>query len=387
MKVTAVKTFPVLAGWRDWVFVKIETDEGISGWGEATLLGYSRTVEGAVHDLVNGDLIGMDPRNIELHWYTLFRNTWFRPSIVLLSALGGVEMALWDILGKSLNVPVYQLLGGAFRQQIQVYNNTWYFSAKTIEDYATLAKRAVSDGSTFLKWDPFWGCDVFPSEEEIQRAKECVGLVRSTVGDHVELLIEMHGRFSPHDAIRIARELEPFRPFWLEEPIPSQCGIDSLEKVAQATSIPIAGGEKTLTRWQFLDLIKSQVLKFVQPDITYCGGISEVKKIANLAEIFYIRVAPHSASGPLLAAANLHLDASIPNFSIQEFFYPDLGFYQEILMEPFPAPKNGFIQLPSKPGLGVEPNEDIIRTRPFEYPKKPLHGGHYTSLEKYGYNK
>ena len=302
MKVTAVKTYPVLAGWRDWLFVKVETDEGISGWGESTLLGYTRAVEGAVHDLITGDLIGMDPRQIELHWYTFFRNTWFRPSVILLSAIAGVEMALWDILGKSLSTPVYQLLGGAFRRRIKVYNNTCYFTAKTLQDYAESAQEAVRQGSDFLKWDPFWGCDVFPSEADMQRAKECVKLVRMAVGDDIKLLIEMHGRFSPDDAIQISQDLAEYRPYWIEEPIPSQCGLDGLEKVAKASPIPIASGEKTLTRWQYWDLLKSQLLKFVQPDITYCGGISEVKKIAAMAEVFYTRVAPHSASGPLLSS-------------------------------------------------------------------------------------
>lgn len=384
MKITAVKAIPVSAGWRDWLFVKVETDQGIVGWGESTLLGYTRSVQGAIQDLVGNDLVGKDPRLIEHHFYTLFRNTWFRPSIILLSAIGGVEMALWDILGKSLGVPVHALLGGACRDRIDVYNNTWVYSAKTLDDYATLAAKAVADGARHLKWDPFWELDIFASSTQISNAKQCVRMVREAVGNDVELLIEMHGRFSPDNAIRIIHELEEFRPYWFEEPIPSQCSLKDLAKVAASTTVPIAGGEKALTRWQFWELLESRLLSVAQPDITYCGGIAEAKKIANMAEVFYTRVAPHSASGPGLAMANLHLDACIPNFLIQEFFYPDLGIYEEILTEPFPAPRDGFIPLPTKPGLGIELNEEALSRRPYEPMKRPLHGGHYARLEDYG---
>ncbi len=237
MKITEIKTFPIRAGYRDWLFVKVETDEGISGWGESTIIGYNRTVDSAIRDLIEGDLIGKDPRQIELHWNTIFRNSWFRPSIILLSALGGVEMALWDILGKSLNVPIYTLLGGSCRSQIKVYDNIWYFSAKSLEDYGRLAQQAVAKGSRFLKWDPFWGCDAFIDEEQVRQARENVRTVREAVGDEIELLIEMHGRFSPKDAIRMIHELEEYRPYWFEEPIISNCSVDDLVKVAHSTRI------------------------------------------------------------------------------------------------------------------------------------------------------
>lgn len=387
MKITGVKSYPVSAGWRDWLFVKVETDEGIHGWGEATLLGYTNTVKGAIQDLVGNELLGKNPCDIELHFSTLFRNCWFRPSIVLLSAIGGVEMALWDIMGKSLGVPVYKLLGGACHKRIPLYSNTWYFNAKNIEDFGVLAAKAVEEGATHLKWDPFWGMDVYPDKSEIKRSKECVKIVREAVGNSAELLIEMHGRFSPDNAILIAKELEEFSPFWYEEPIPSQCSVKDLKRVAEATSVPIASGEKALTRWQYWDLLDSRVLGVAQPDITWCGGIAETKKIANMAEVFYTRVAPHSASGPGLALACFHLDACLPNLLIQEFFYPDLELYDELLLEPFARPVDGYMPLPDKPGLGFNVDEEAVKNRPYEPLPKPLHGGHFDKLRNYGNRK
>ena len=384
MKITAVKTYPVSAGWRDWLFVKVETDEGIHGWGEATLLGYTRTIAGAVQDLVGNDLIGKNPFDIELHFSTLFRNCWFRPSIVLLSAIGGVEMALWDILGKSLGVPVYRLLGGACRDKIALYNNTWYFSAKKVEDFGFLAAEAVKQGAKHLKWDPFWGMDIYFEKSELQRAKKCVSIVREAVGNDVELLIEMHGRFIPANAIGVAKELEELDTYWYEEPNQSQCSLKDLARIAQATKVPIAGGEKVLTRWHFWELLENRILGVAQPDITWCGGISETKKIANMAEVFYTKIAPHSASGPGLALACFHLDACLPNFLIQEFFYPDLDLYDELLLEPFTRPTNGYMPLPDKPGLGFNVDEDALKKRPYAPLSKPLHGGHFTDLKEYG---
>jgi galactonate dehydratase len=383
MKITGIKTFPFRCGWRDWLFVKAHTDEGITGLGEAGLAVYERSVDDTIHDL-EGYLIGKDPRQIELHWNTIYRNSYWQPSFTLLSALGGVEMALWDILGKTLNTPVYALLGGACHPRIKVYNNAWYLTARSLEDYGTLAQQAVSQGFTHLKWDPFWGYDIFIDGEQLRRAKECVKLVRESVGDEVELLIEMHGRFSPDTAIKIASELEEFRPYWIEEPIPPNSTVDALGKVSSSTHIPVATGERISTRWGFWEVLAKQAVSVIQPDIICCGGILETKKIAAMAQVHHIGVAPHSASGPALAAASMHLDACTPNFLIQELFYPDQPTYGEILTEHFLTPKEGFIELPTKPGLGLELNEEAVSKRPFQYPRDPTLSGLWADLEGFG---
>ncbi|MBW1765485.1 MAG: galactonate dehydratase [Deltaproteobacteria bacterium] len=383
MKITEIKTFPFRCGWRVWLFLKVYTDEGISGLGEAGLAVYERSVSDIIHDLEEY-LVGKDPRQIELHWNTIYRDSYWQPSVTLISALGGIEMALWDILGKSLNVPVYTLLGGACHPRIKVYNNAWYLSARSLEDFANLAQQAVAQGFRHLKWDPFWGYDIFIDGGQMRRAKECVRIVREAVGDEVELLIEMHGRFSPDTAIKVARELEEYNPYWIEEPIPPNCTVDALAKVAASTRIPVASGERISTRWGYWDVLNRQAVSVIQPDIICCGGILETKKIAAMAQVHYIGVAPHSASGPALAAASIHLDACTPNFLIQELFYPDQAAYGEILKEHFLVPKDGFIELPKSPGLGLELDEEAVSRQPFKYRRGTTLSGLWGDMEAFG---
>jgi len=378
MKITAIKTFPYNAGWRDILLVKVETDEGIFGWGEAALQSRTRACETTIKEM-EPYLIGKDPRQIELLWHNIYRNSYWRPSVTLLSALAGVEIAFWDILGKSLNAPIYALLGGAYHPRIEVYNNAWYFAPgsqpKSLEDFGKLAQQVVTQGFKYLKWDPWWfedmeacpGPDVFITKEQMHRGRECVKVVREAVGDDIELLIEMHGRFSPDDAIRIAWDLEEFRPYFIEEPIPPDCNVDALVKVSKATKIPVVAGERFHTRWGFWELLDKQAVSIIQPDLIYCGGILETKKIAAMAEVFYVRVAPHISEGPVNLAALVHVDATTPNFTIQECYYPDIPNYEKILTASFPIPKNGFIELPTSPGLGVEIDEKALIKKPFNY--------------------
>lgn len=374
MKITGIRTFLFNAWWRNWLFVKVDTDEGITGVGEASLQGLNRAVEIAIHNLEEEYLIGKDPRQIQLHWSTIYRDSWWHQSHVPLAALSGIEIALWDILGKSLNVPIYTLLGGACRHQIKVYNNAWYFDAKLPEDFVKAAQKAVGRGFKALKWDPFWNppCDIFSDREQLRRGIECVRQVREAVGDEVELLIEVHARLGTENAIWVARELEEYKPYWFEEPVPPD-NVDALAKVASSIRIPIATAEKACTRWGFREMLEKQAVSIIMPDIICAGGILETIKIAAMAEVYHIGVAPHSCNGPGLTAASLQLDACIPNFLIQEFFYPDQPLYDEILEEPFPILKDGFVELPTKPGLGIEINEKALAARPFRHHPS---GGH-----------
>jgi len=365
MKITNIKTFIYHTHW-NWLFVKMETDEGITGWGEATTHGQEKSVEATIHNLKEY-LIGKDPRHIEKHWSTMFRNAYWRPSFIITSAMSGVEMAMWDILGKSLGVPVYTLLGGPCREHIQIYHNGWWFKAKTLDDYVRLAKETVDKGAMALKWDPLWLCDVFPNREQIQSAIENVRVVREAVGDDVELMIDCHGRLNPNRSIQLARELEEFRPFWYEEPIPTDASVTDLAMVASSINIPVCVGERIPTRWCFRDIFEKRATAIINPDIGHAGGILETKKIADMAHAYYISSSPHSAGGPMLNAASVHLDASTPNFLIHEFFSPDIPFYEEILAEPFPIIKDGFIELPTKPGLGLEIKEEALSRRPYVF--------------------
>lgn len=381
MKITAVKTFLFHANWRNWLLVKVETDEGLYGWGEASLEGYELAVQAAAKTM-SAYFIGKDPLEIERHWNTVYRNSYWRPSLVIVSALAGIEIALWDIMGKHFNVPVYKLLGGAFREKIRAYNNGWYLHAKNPEDYARAAKDAVASGFRYLKWDPFWPSDIFVEPEEISRAKERIRIVREAVGSEIHLLIEGHGRFSPDMAIKIAREIEEFNPFFFEEPVPPD-NIDACVRVAKSIRIPVATGERLCTHWSARPLLEKSGAAILQPDIIHIGGILEVKKLAAMASAYYIPIAPHNANGPVLTAASIHVDASTPNFLIQEFFLPDKPLYDEILKEPFFFPSNGFFSLPTRPGLGVDIREKALVKRPYQY--RDLGAWQFTPLEESDY--
>ncbi len=366
MKITDIKTYLYHAGFMNWQFVKVETDEGIHGWGEACLDGYDLASVAAV-ETMKEYFVGKDPRKIELHWATIHRECTYRPSFLIMSALSGIEQASWDILGKSLNVPVYQLLGGAFREKIPAYGNGWSRGAETPEEIASAAMQAVKDGYRYLKWDPFAGTTaLYSNPAEIKIAKERVGAVREAVGDEVQLLIEGHGRFSPDVAIQIAREIEEYNPYFFEEPIPPD-NIDALIRVARSIKIPVATGERICTHWGAIEILEKGGAAVLQPDVVHIGGILETKKLAHMAEAYYIPIAPHNAYGPVQTITNLHIDASTPNFTVQEYFYGDKVWYDQICREPFAYPKDGFFDIPTKPGLGIDIDEKALAKRPYEY--------------------
>lgn len=367
MKITAVKTFLYKPTW-NWLFVKIETDEGIYGWGEATCQAQEKPIEACIHNLADY-LVGKDPRDIELHWSTMFRNTYWRPSFVVTSAMSGIDMALWDILGKSLGAPVYRLLGGAVRENIRVYHNGWWFPATSTDDYVWLAEREVKErGAKAIKYDPFWGLDVFTSKEtDIRNVLDNVGRVRKAVGDDVEIMLDCHSRMNTNAAIRFAHSVRQYNPAWFEEPLPTDAAAEDLARIVASTDIPIVTGERLVTRWCFRDIVEKRAASAINPDPCHAGGISEMKKIGELANTYYVGFTPHSAGGPVMVAANLHVEACAPNFTIHEFFAPDPPFYKEILKEPFPALVDECIQLPDRPGIGVDLNEEVLATRPYKY--------------------
>jgi len=369
MKITDLRIFRTRGAHSNWTFVKVYTDSGLTGVGEASLERFDDAVVKAAESFKDF-LIGKDPFQIEYIWNSIYKSTFWHGQLIILTALSGIEQALFDIKGKALGVPIYELLGGKLRDKVRAYANAWAFqeivtelTAKdTPETMAKNAMKMVDEGFTAMKWDPFRnGGQVIPkSEEEFSIA--CVRAVREAVGPSVDLLIECHGRFNMLSAIRMAQKLEPYDPYFYEEPIPPD-NIDAMAEVQRAINLPIATGERLFTRWDFRMLFEKQAARIIQPDICHIGGILELKKVAAMAEAYYVAVQPHNSNGPLCVLASLHLDASIPNVVFQEFFYPYLDLYNELITEPI-VYKDGYLEVPKGPGLGTDIREDVIKKRP-----------------------
>ena len=362
MKVTDVKTFVVDCFRTNWVFVKIYTDEGIDGDGEATLEYKEKALIGAVEQ-IKEYLEGKKPHEYEKHWHCIYRDAYWRGGAVLMSALSAVEMALWDILGKSLNVPVYQLLGGKVNEKVRIYVNGWFAGAKEPEEFGEKAKIAVQRGVTAMKWDPFGKNYLNISNAELDKALRCVAAGREAVGEEVDLLIEGHGRFNIPTGIKIAKELEQFKPMFFEEPVPPD-NLDALKAVKDKSPVAISAGERLYTRWDYRGIFDKMAADYIQPDVSHAGGIMELKKIAAEAESRYIPFAPHNPSGPIANAATLQLAATCPNFEILEIMYSDVEWRKDVTNESLEY-KDGYITIPDKPGLGIEINEEACLAHPY----------------------
>ena len=370
MKITDIKAFVTKppGAFSNYVFVKVSTDEGIVGWGESSI---GATSVAAVIEEFGAAIIGKDPFRIEEHWqdmYHLHHN--IRGGALQMAAISGIEIALWDIKGKALNVPVYELLGGAMRDKLWTYGR---FDGVDPAAAVETAMSFVEDGYTALKGDPFGHQGIFTSPESERDAIAKVEAVRAAVGDDVELLVEVHGRLTPAEAIRIGEQLEPYRPFFYEEPVPPQ-NIDAMVRVAQAINIPIATGERIYTKWGFKDLLEKQAVAVVQPDVCHAGGISELKKIAAMAETYYVGFAPHNPYGPINTMAAIHVDACTPNFLIQEGGHAP--WFDSILTAPFQRQTDGYFDLPTEPGLGIVIDEAALIANPQGTPET---GGGYRS--------
>lgn len=336
--------------------VKITTDEGVVGWGETTLEGKLDSSWAAVNELTNY-FVGQDPLRIEHHWQHVYRGAFYRGGPVLLTALSGIEQALWDIAGKFFNAPVYQLLGGATRERIQVY--AWW-SIYDDEDAAHAELDALlKQGYRAFKAEPDGKWHAYENPKRIDEFVRKAYLMREWCGSDVDLSFDFHGKMTPALAITLCQELEGVRPQFVEEPVPQE-NVDALALVARSTRIPIATGERLFTRWGFREVIEKQAAAFLQPDLSHAGGILETKKIAAHAETHYMHLAPHCAVGPVAFAACLQLDACIPNFLIQE--RGDLCLGDGLLQHAWQV-KNGYIALPTAPGLGIQIDEDAVNQK------------------------
>ncbi len=362
MKISDIKIYTLDAYRTNWAFIKVETDEGLYGWGEASLGTNEMALEGMVHDLKRL-IIGRNPLQIEKMCFEVYRDIYWKGGPVLMSAISGIEIALWDIAGKFFNTPTYNLFGGKVHDKVKMYANGWFVGARTAEEFAQKAKNAAKLGIKALKWDPFGSAHLTISREQLEKSIDIVGAVREAVGSKVELLIECHGRFTPTTAIEISKELEQFKPMFMEEPcVPDN--ISSTAYVRAHSRIPVAAGERAYTKYAFQEIFDKNAIDYAQPDVFHTGGLMEGKKIAAMADAKHIMMSFHNPSGPISNAAILQLASTVPNFVIHEIMLTDGSFRKAITNEEVIF-EDGYIKIPDKPGLGIDVNIDEVLKRPY----------------------
>jgi len=368
IKITDIKTFLVNTGGRNLCFVKVLTDQGIHGIGEAYSVGPDEATVAAINDY-KGWLVGQDPRNIEYIWATLYNFTRFPGGSVINAAISGIEHALWDISGKAAGLPVYMLLGGKIREKIRLYQSAGGAEPRQVADNAKALVQKY--GYTAIKMSPHPPRgNAMPYNHVHRAAGQRVSAVREALGPDVDIGVDIHAKFfEVKRAIRVAKEIEPYRPMWLEEPIRPE-NVDVMSKLAEHVDIPLASGECNYTKYEFRAILAAQCLDIVQPDVCVCGGLMEMKKIAAMAEAHYVMVAPHNPMGPVATTVNVHFAASTPNFFILEYHPDDRSPRKDLLQEPLMV-KDGYIPVPTKPGLGIELNEEAFK----RYPPKPWRRG------------
>jgi galactonate dehydratase len=363
MKIVDVKTHVMGTAWRNLSFVRVITDEGLEGVGEVRMLNHTDALLGYFAEAVPNHILGSDPFNVEDLVQRMFRNDFARAGEIAMSAISTIEIACWDIMGKAIGLPVYKLLGGAVRDKIKAYANGWYTVERTPQEFHAAAKRVLEKGYRALKFDPFGAGFYELDRTEKNKVIELVEAVYDAVGPDVEMLIEMHGRFNVATAVEMARELERFKPSWVEEPVPPE-NLAALKKASRKINIPVATGERIHTRYDFRELFERQAADIIQPDITHFGGLLETKKLAAWAEVYYILVAPHNVGGPVSTAAALHFAASTPNFKIQEHFNDFAEDWVKAAAPGNPEVVDGYFALPQGPGLGVKLDEAVIQEHP-----------------------
>lgn len=372
MKITGLKTFVANASRTNFVFVKLYTDAGVDGVGEATLEWKTLTVVAALEELERV-LVGKDAFRTDALIEELHRDSYWRTGAVFRTALGAIDAALLDIKGKALGVPVFELLGGQYRDRIECYANHWFFGAVEPEDYAEKARAAVAMGYRALKWDPFDSADLEMSPAQRRRTIDIVAAVREAVGPDIDLMLDVHGRLNVPTAIAMCRALEPYGLRWIEEPTPPE-NIDALADVRAASPVPIAAGERWYEPSRVLEALNKNAVDILQPDVSHAGGLAETKRIAHMAHAHLIPVAPHNPVGPVMNAMTLHTAVAIPNFSIFETVSMDVPWRKELVRETLQF-ENGYLLAPTAPGLGVELIEDACERFPYEPQNVPLFDG------------
>ena len=375
MKITAVKSYAVHPGWRkNLIFVKVETDAGIHGWGEAYSQYDRDTAVMAQLAALGPYMVGRSPFDIK--HFTQFAFDDYaarRGSVELFCAISGIEQAMWDIVGKATQQPVYNLLGGKYREKVRVYANGWSYGMKEPDDYARAAEKVVKMGFSAMKFDPLpspWRSYI-PKEHD-KRAIGIVKAIRDAVGPDVDLLLEQHRRLAPMHAIRLDKQLAEFNLYWVEESCQAEFP-DELAQIRREIGIPVVIGEATYTKTGFRPLLEKRSADILNPDVACVGGILELKEIAAMAEPFLVAVSPHNYNSTLVAlASTVHASATMPNFIITEYFLPFVDFCDKISPNQL-KPKNGYIELPTAPGLGVDVIEEELKKHPAKvYPARNL---------------
>ena len=363
MRVVAVDVFKHWATWCNWLFVRVSTDEGLVGWGEGSLHGPVRPVEEAIHELTPL-LVGQDPSGPERHWQRLYHAWRWRGGPVQQTAISALDIALWDLEGKRLGVPVYRLLGGPIETRFRSYASHWLEGAKTPAEAEEGALEAVRRGFSAFKWSPFgegWWRD--GEERGLRRAAELMEAARAAAGPDVDIFIECGERLTARTAVRAAELLGPLRPGWFEEPVAFE-NPKALARLQHEIPVPIATGERLLTRWQFQELLADGACKVIQPDVMHAGGITEVRKIASLADTWLVPVAPHNPAGPIAMLATMHLMAGMPNALVLEQMEGERALRDSICTHPIPY-SGGHFELTDRAGLGTDLDLTALRDRPF----------------------
>ena len=367
MKITKIDTYLVNVGHRNWPFVKVHTDEGLYGIGEAYSCGPDLATVKVIHDF-EGWLIGRDPRDIEGLYSLMYAGSRFPGGSVVNAAISGIEHALWDILGKSMGEPVYRLLGGKCRDKVRVYG---HIGGRSPEEVADQARALIERyGFTCLKLEPGQppDSDDMSVAELVKGVEARMRAAREAVGDGVDIAVDLHAKqFQPARAVAVCSALAPYHPLFVEEPLRPE-NIGALAELVRKVDVPIATGEMLYTKFQFNDLIAQKAANVIQPDITLTGGILEQKKISSLAEANYVVVAPHNPCGPVANAVNLHFAATTPNFLVLEYIPDDSSARRSLVDEPMRLVE-GYLELPERPGLGLDLNEAAFS----QYPYAPWH--------------
>ena len=375
MKITSIETKICHARMRNWIFVKVNTDQpGLWGWGEATLEWHTRAVAGAIED-ISTLLIGEDPRRIEHLWQMMYRqHFWHGNGIVRGTAISGIDIALWDIAGKIHGVPCHELWGGRVRDYIRLYchlgggkmEDFYETGRNDAKRFGELAQQAVEEGFTAFKSMAVPETMSLEGLRPIRYAEACVAAMREAVGDDIDIMVDCHARPSPRMGMMFARALEPYGLYFFEEP----CWPETMEDIAliqRAVNTPIATGERLISIHAFRELFEKRAASVIQPDITHCGGLTEVRRIAAMAEAYRVSVAPHNPQGPVSTAASIEFGFSAPSYIICESVHSDVPWRQDVVQEGFSVEKEGRIVRPNtRPGLGIEINEDEVRKHPFQ---------------------
>jgi galactonate dehydratase len=350
--------------WRELTFVELVTDQGLTGVGEVRMVNKTDTLIACLNELAPRYVVGADPFDVERLAWNIQRAEYGRPGEITQSALAAFDIACWDLMGQSLGVPVWKLLGGRFRERVPAYANGWYQTTREPEAIARLARDVVARGYRALKIDPFGAAAAEIAASERRRAIAIVAAVREAVGPDVQIMIEMHGRFTPGAAARVASLLEPYDPEWIEEPVPPE-NAASLARVRAATKTPIATGERAHTFEEIRPFIEGGAMDVVQVDLTHFGGFLQMKRLAGWADAYYLLLAPHNVCGPVGTMANLHFAVATPNYKVLEHFNDFADSWVDTLVDHAPRVEaDGCFGVPERPGLGVRLNHEVCAAHP-----------------------